>query len=59
VSVLRWISDVVRDAVLRGFAEAAQELKLTEADTGDTAGALADLRSRIALPAPEDSGKDT
>ncbi len=56
MSVLNWITGLVKDAVLRGFAEAAAELRLTDAD--DANGALADLRSKIAaLPSPDGEAK--
>jgi hypothetical protein len=39
----RWIREQVRDSVLGGFRDAAEELELTEPQ----------LRSRLGLPPPE------
>lgn len=53
---LNWITRLVRDAVLKGFQEATEQLELTH-DPDDDASPLAALKERMnALPAPSSNG---
>ncbi len=52
-----WITVNIKAAVLAGFHEAAAELQLTNAT--DANAMIADMRDKLALPAPEAETKVT